>query len=287
MTTPKPTTQTVGRRQLGAELRRLRTAANLRLEDVAVRLGTSMTRASRMETGKGRVVPKPEEVIQLCELYGVKDERKVQMLVGMISHARQPGWWDPYREVLPSGLEVLFALETDALTERAWEPDLVHGLLQTPDYGRAILKSSPSTRLHDIDDMVAVRTKRQELITQTESPLEFWVILDEQALTRPVGGADVMQAQREHILEIAQLPNVTLQIVPVAKGAHPGLGGAFTLLESETEPPVVYVDSPAGNLYLEKKHDVRKFTATFDLLRATALDPEESAIFLREIPKGQ
>ncbi|WP_438297870.1 helix-turn-helix domain-containing protein [Streptomyces sp. HUAS TT7] len=287
MTTPEPKTPTVNRRQLGAELRRLRTLKNLTIEDVAAHLGTSSTRMSRMETGKGRVVPKPQEIEALCELYGVQDERQVQMLIGMLSDSRQPGWWDQYREVLPSGLEVYFGLETDALAERAWETVLVHGLLQTPDYAREIIRASPSTPAADIDDMVAVRTKRQELLTRSSgrSPLEFWAILDEAAIRRPVGGAEVMRAQLLHLIEAQAWPNVTLQIVPASKGAHPGLGGAFSMLEFEAEPPVVYIDSPAGNLYLEKKADVRKFTSTFDLLRAMALDPEETVAFLRDAAK--
>ncbi|MFD4021168.1 helix-turn-helix domain-containing protein [Streptomyces sindenensis] len=283
MTTPQPT---VNRRQLGAELRRLRLAKGPLIEDVAAHLQTSQTRVSRMETGKGRVVIKAEEIGALCELYGVTDERQIRLLTSMLSDSKHPGWWDQFREVLPSGLDVLCGLETDALAERAWEPLLVHGLLQTPEYAQAILQAWPSTRLHDIADLVKVRTERQALLTRTDrAPLELWAILDEAVIRRPVGAAGVMRAQLHHLAEMAELPNVTLQIAPEAKGAHPGLGGAFALLEFDSEPPMVYVDSPAGNLYLDKKHDVRRFTTTFDLLRAMALDPDDSLVRLRTAAK--
>ncbi|MDW8804365.1 helix-turn-helix transcriptional regulator [Streptomyces scabiei] len=276
-------TPTVNRRQLGAELRRLRTARGLRIEDVAKHLGCSETRVSRLETGKGRVVPRRDEIEKLCQLFQITDERQIEMLLSMLSNSREPGWWDAYREVLPSGLEALLGLETDSRAELAWEPVLVHGLLQTPDYARAVLSAHPSNRLHDIDDLVAVRTNRQSLLTtpQHRDPLELWAILDEHVIRRPVGGPEVMRGQLRHLVAMAALPNVTLQIVPVAKGAHPGLSGAFSILEFEESPTVVYADTPAGNLYVEKKHDVRQFITSFDLLKAKALDPEESTALLQ------
>ncbi|MGW2748127.1 helix-turn-helix domain-containing protein [Streptomyces sp. NPDC001450] len=279
----QPRTPTVNRRQLGAELRRLRKARGLLVADVAAHLQCSETRISRMETGKGRVTPKPDEIIKLCELFGVTEERQVQALLSMLTDSEQPGWWDAYREVLPSGLEVLLGLETDARAERAWEPVLIQGLLQTPDYARAVMSAHPGNRPHDIEDLVSVRTKRQELLAPGDrEPLELWAVLDEQVIRRPVGGPDVMREQIRHLIEVAALPNVTLQIVPIAKGAHSGLAGAFSLLEFEESDPVVYVDSPVGNLYLEKKPDVRRFTTSFGLLQAKALDPEETVALLQD-----
>jgi transcriptional regulator with XRE-family HTH domain len=272
---------TVNRRQLGAELRRLREVAGLRMEEVAKALECSHTRVSRIETGKGGAVAKPADVRKLCELYGVSDERQVQMLLDMLSVvSQQRGWWEAFEGVLPSGLEVYVGLESDARAERAWEPLLVHGLLQTKDYARAVFQSWAANRPHDIDDLVQVRTERQKLLTRQNLPLELWAILDEVVLRRPVGGATVMREQLQHLMDLAQVPNVTLQVIPLRTGGHPGLGGAFSLLEFEDDEPVVYVDSPAGNLYLEKRNDVRRFVGTFDLLRAVALPPDESSALL-------
>ncbi|MFC9431509.1 helix-turn-helix domain-containing protein [Streptomyces sp. NPDC056987] len=288
MSTPEPVRPTVGRRQLGAELNRLRTAKGIKLKDVAEYLGTSPTRAGRLESGRGRVMPKAEEIRKLCALYDVTDERQIQRLIEMLPAPKQPGWWDPYRELLPSGLEVFLELETNALDERAWEPVLVHGLLQTPEYARAVIETGPTNRQTDVEDLVEARTKRRELLTSARvgrDPLALWVILDEAVIRRPIGGPTVMRGQLEHLIVMAALPSVTLQIVPQAKGAHPGLGGAFSLLEFEDEPPIAYVDCPAGNLYLEKKTEVRRFTTTFDLLRAVAHDPLESAAILHSAAK--
>ena len=283
---PQPTTPTVNKRQLGAELRRLRNARGLLIADASAHLGCSDTRISRMETGSGRVKPKTDEIVKLCELYGVTDERQVQALLSMLTDSEQPGWWDAYRESLPSGLEVLLGLETDARAEHAWEPVLIHGLLQTPDYARAVVASHPGNRPHDIEDLVSVRAKRQALLQPKDrEPLELWAVLDEQAVRRPIGGPEVMREQLRHLIEAAELPNVTLQLLPIAKGAHPGLAGAFSILEFEENDPVVYVDSPAGNLYLEKKPEVRRFVSSFDLLKAKALDPEETAARLQNAVK--
>lgn len=272
------------RRQLGAELARLRRARGLKAADVAARLGCSETRISRLENATGRVRLKDSEVTALCDLFGISDPQQVQALRNLASDAVQSSaWWDGYREVLPSGLEPLLGFETDATAERAWEPTLVHGLLQTPAYAREILAAWPSNRLLDLDDLVKVRETRAELlIRQDRAPLELWAILDETVIRRPIGDAGVMREQIGHLIEVAALPNVTLQIMPIAKGAHPGLGGAFSILEFDEQSPVVYVDSPAGNLFLDRKHEVRKFTTSLDLLRARALDPDDSAALLRD-----
>lgn len=276
-----PPGPTVHRRQLGAELRRLREVAGLRMEEVAKALDCSHTRLSRIETGKGGAVAKPADVRTLCELYGVSDDRQVQMLLDMLSVvSQQRGWWEAFEGILPSGLEVYVGLESDARTERAWEPLLVHGLLQTPDYARALIQAARLHRPGDIDDLVQVRAERKKLLTRPQNALELWAVLDEAVLRRPVGGPEVMRDQITHLREMAEVPNVTIQVFPFGKGAHPGLAGAFALLEFETDPIVVYVDSPAGNLYLEKPRDVRRFVQTFDLLRAAALDPDESTAHL-------
>jgi transcriptional regulator with XRE-family HTH domain len=274
---------TVHRRQLGAELRRLRRASGLSVEEAARALGCSQPRVSRIETGKGGAVAKPDDVRTLCELYQVTDERHVEMLLGMLSAAsQQRGWWEDFERVLPSGLEVYVGLESDARAERAWEPLLVHGLLQTKEYARAVFQSWASHRPHDIDDLVQVRTERQKLLTRQGQPLELWAILDEAVIRRPMGGREVMRDQLRRLADVTDMPNVTIQVIPLATGGNPGLGGPFSILEFEddTDNPVVYAESQVGNLYLEKKYDVRRYSSIFDMLRAMALPPAESVTLL-------
>jgi transcriptional regulator with XRE-family HTH domain len=271
----------VHRRQLGAELRRLRKAAGLSVEDAARALGCSQPRVSRIETGKGGAVAKPADVRTLCELYKVTDERQVEMLLGMLSAvSQQRGWWEDFERVLPSGLEVYVGLESDARAERGWEPLLVHGLLQTKDYARAVFLMGGSNRPHDIDDLVHVRMERQKLLTREGQRLELWAILDEAVLRRPLGGVSVMRDQLHRLADVTEMPNVTIQVIPLSTGGNPGLAGPFSILEFEDDSPVVYAESQVGNLYLEKKIDVRRYASTFDLLRAMALSPAESAALL-------
>jgi transcriptional regulator with XRE-family HTH domain len=276
-----PPGPTVHRRQLGAELRRLRKAAGRSVEEAARALGCSQPRISRIETGKGGAVAKPADVRTLCELYGVTDERQIEMLLGMLSVvSQQRGWWEDFEGVLPSGLEMYVGLESDARAERGWEPLLVHGLLQTKGYARAVLESWASHPPQDIEDLVQVRTERQKLLSREGSPLELWAIFDEAVVRRPMGGPAVMRDQLRHLADTADMTNVTIQVIPLSTGGNPGLGGPFSILEFEDDAPVVYVESQAGNLYLEKKLDVRRYASTFDLLRAMALSPAESVALL-------
>jgi transcriptional regulator with XRE-family HTH domain len=278
-----PTGPTVHRRQLGAELRRLREAAGLRVEDAAAALHCSPSRVSRIELGNGQGVAKAADVRTLCELYKVKDDGQVEMLLGMLSLvSQQRGWWEHFGRVLPSGLEVYVGLESDARAERCWEPLLVHGLLQTPEYARAVFEMGRRYPLMDIEDLIQIRMERQKLVTREDSPLEVWAIFDEVVLRRPLGGADVMREQLRHLVEVTKLPNVAIQVVPLSMGANPGLTGAFSILEFEDESRVVYVESRAGNLYLEKRTDVRQHVAAFDLLRSMALAPAESRALLKQ-----
>ena len=275
----------VNRRNLGAELRRLRVAAGLKGDPVARHLGCSVTRVSRIESGHQGAVAKPADVQKMCELYGVTDERQVDMLLDMLSSSQQIGWWEAYEDVLPSGLEVLVGLEADARAKRSWEPLLLHGLLQTPEYARAVLVAWNSHAPGDIDALVEVRRKRQDVITREESPLELWAVLDEGTIRRPVTTPEIMRGQLSHLIELGSLPNVHIQILPWTKGGHPGLGGSFSILEFEEDNPIVYVESLAGNLHLEKRPVIRRFTTMFQLLGAMALPLDESTAFLKNAAK--
>lgn len=282
--TPRRSGPTVNRRNLGAELRRLRVAAGLKIDDVAKHLGCSSTRVSRLESAHHSASLKADDIRSLASLFKISSGQ-LDMLLDMLSSSQQLGWWEAYDDVLPSGLEVLVGLETDAQAERAWEPQLVHGLLQIADYARAILTGWGTHQTGDIDDLVEVRTKRQESLTRDENPLELWAVMDEGAVRRPVGGPDVMRTQVTRLIELAELPNVHIQILRTTKGVHPGLGGSFSILEFAEDSPVVYLETAAGNLYLEKRPDVRKFTGMYQNLGAMALPFDETTALLKSVAK--
>ncbi|MEU6372749.1 helix-turn-helix transcriptional regulator [Streptomyces sp. NPDC046909] len=275
---------TVRRRQLGAELRRLREQAGKRIEDAATHLECSMSKISRVETGQAPI--KARDVRDLLEWYGVSDPLRIETVMQIHKDAQQQGWWAHYGDVLPSGMATYAGLETDARVLRQYESTVVPGLLQTEDYARAVLATAWNNQPHETDQLVRFRKERQTLLTRQPDPLELWVVLEEIALRRPVGGREVMAAQLRYLTEAVTMPNVTLQIMPTAKGAHVAMAGPFSLLEFPPQAStVVYVESAAGNVYLEKERDVRTFVQTFDLLRAAAPDPQEAHALLEQLTR--
>ena len=274
---------TVRRRRLGMELRRLREASALMIEDVAKHLECSMSRVSRIETGKS--VARIRDVRDMLDLYEVGDEGQREQLLTLAKEAQQRGWWTEYESVLSAGLETYVGLEASAASIRSFQTHLIPGLLQTEEYSRALIKvGRPTESPVNIDRMISLRRRRQAMLAEAGT-LEMWAVLDEAVLRRPIGGHPVMRAQLARLLEADELPSVTIQVLPFVRGAHPGLGGAFTIIgfPDPTDLDVVYVDSPAGNIFLEKDKDVRRHTTWFDHLRAAALPPDESADFIAAV----
>ena len=272
-----PLGPTVRRRRLGAELRRLREAHSLKLEEVAERLGLAPSTLSRIETGKAPT--KSAYLSALLDQYQVDDPGVRKVLVDMAREGHRKGWWAAYDDVLPSGFDIYVGLEAETAAVRGYEISVVHGLLQIPDYARAVLREMfPRHAAEQIDRLVDLRIERQRRLDD-DPPLELWAILDEAVIRRPVGGTKVMCAQLEHLLAMAQRPGLTVQVLPFACGAHAGHGGPFTILEfpNRTDSEVSYVESVAGIIYLEKDRDVRLRAEAFDRLRAAALAPAASA----------
>ncbi|GAU70649.1 putative transcriptional regulator [Streptomyces sp. NBRC 110611] len=275
---------TVRRRQLGAELRRLREKAGKKIEDVAAHLECSQSKVSRVETGQAPI--KARDVRDLLGWYGVDDAAQVEAVMQIHKDAQQQGWWAQFDDVLPSGMSTYAGLESDAVSLRSFEPFVMHGLLQTEPYIRALMDSGNPMDQTDIEQLVKFRLRRQQMLERPSGPLELWVVLEETVLRRPVGGKEVMLQQLDHLIEVAALPNVTIQIMPLAKGAHAAMVGAFTLMDfGQMTPTVIYVESAAGNIYLEKERDVRRFTQSFDLLRAAAPDPQQTTALLKGIAR--
>jgi transcriptional regulator with XRE-family HTH domain len=272
---------TVRRRRLAAELRRLRDRAELTLEDAAGQLGWSITKLSRIETA--RVGVQPDDLKRMLDLYGVEGERRAG-LISLGRAARTKGWWDAYADSLPSDYANYISLEADASALRCYDVQTVHGLLQTEDYAREVVSSglmalSPPA---EVERRVEVRQTRQRLLTKDQDPLRFWTVIDEAALRRVVGSPQIMRAQCARLLELAQLPNVTIQVLTDAAGVHPGLAGKFAIMEfpERHDPAVVYIETMTSNLYVENDTAVYRYTLAFDHLRALALGPQESAAYI-------
>lgn len=269
------------RRKLGIMLRQLREASDLTGEDVAKRLRIRSPKIYRVEGGK--VVPTHPELTMLMDLYEVSEEHQ-GVLLQLAEEARRKGWYESYESVLPPKFDVYVGLESDATSLRAYEHNLVHGLLQTKDYAHAVLTAgNPAEHPDDIELLVDLRMRRQELLTREHDPLHFWIVMEENVLHRPVGGRQVLAEQLDHLLKTTtDLPHVTIQIIPTSVGAHAGLAGSFSILEFEpSAPEVIYVDSHGGNLTLEKTRDLRRCKLLYNNLLADALPKKESVKLIK------
>jgi transcriptional regulator with XRE-family HTH domain len=271
---------TFRRRELGFLLRQLRIERGLSVEDVTTRLLFSPTKLSRLETG--RAGASPRDIRDLSDLYGVADPTERQRLMDLAREGKQRGWWQEY--ALPYATYV--GLEAEAASISEYNSDLVPGLLQVEDYARAVVQSAADPPPDDptIEQRVVARIKRQVLLTQDDGPL-FHCILDEGALRRPVGGPAVMRAQLARIVELATLPKITFQLIPLDVGAHPGLESTFVILDFEepTVNDVVYVGGLVGNLYMESVADLERYRRVFSRLLSIALSPEDSIAAVRRI----
>lgn len=242
------------------------------IDAAAELLGCSASKVSRIETGHTSATPR--DVKNMLDIYGVSGVESDE-LVQISREARQKGWWHPYSTVL-TGAYV--GLEAAAACVRAYEQQVVPGLLQTEAYAAAIVRAGrPDISVDEISRRVHVRMERQSLLIQ-DDPIDLWVVLDEAVVSRPVGGDEVMRDQLRRLVVAAELPNVTLQVLPFGVGAHAAMDGTFAILgfpEAE-DPDAVFAENATGGLFLEKSDELRKYDAIFDLIRSTALTPEES-----------
>ncbi|MGH3670438.1 MAG: helix-turn-helix domain-containing protein [Pseudonocardiaceae bacterium] len=268
---------------LGSKLRQLREASGITREAAGYAIRGSSAKISRLELG--RVASKERDVVDLLILYGISEAEDREAFVALARQANSPGWWREYGDVLPNWFETYLGLEQSASVIRTYEPQLVPGLLQTEDYARAIMLLR---HLHvsggEIERRVALRMARQAFLSQPGSP-DLWVALDEAALRRPLGGQKIQRAQLLHLVDMAQLPNVTLQIVPFEVGGHAATGGPFTTLRFAEPglPDVVYLEHLTNALYLDKERDTVDYLAIMDNLCIQAASPTDTMSFIHRI----
>jgi transcriptional regulator with XRE-family HTH domain len=274
---------TVRRRRLGSELRRLREQKGMTAEEVAARLLVSQSKISRLENGRRSISQR--DVRDLCGVYGVEDQRVVESLMNMARESRQQGWWHAFGDVPYS---VYIGLETEAESLRVYDSLVVPGLLQTRRYAQAVIEGMlPESTPDQNDRRIEIRLRRQERITDPESPLRFWVVVDESALRRVVGSRDIMREQLEYLAQMSTLSHITAQVLPYESGAHPGMMGNFSILEfaDASDSSVVYIEGVTSDLYLEKPTDVQGYSVMYEHLRAQALSAETSRQFIADVAK--
>jgi transcriptional regulator with XRE-family HTH domain len=270
------------RRQLGAELRRLRERAHRTVADVATELGWSESKLSRIETAHSSI--KNADLQRLLGIYKVA-EKETARLGAFANMARQRAWWEGYGDALLDPYKTLLGFESEAKAIFAYDAQILHGLLQTNEYASAVIRAvSVGERADVIEQRVAVRMARQAVLTR-EPPVELCVVIDEGALRRPVGGVDVMRRQLRRLNEVSEQPAITIQVLPFAVGAHRGVDGSFTILEFPTglDDPLAYSEGMTGGVFRSKSDDVRRYWSSLESLRAVALAPKESNDFIAEV----
>ncbi|MGV9291731.1 helix-turn-helix domain-containing protein [Streptomyces sp. NPDC003719] len=279
----------VRRRKLGAELRALRTSAGITSGEAARLVGWHQSKVSRIETGTSGA--KPADVRLLLDAYGVADGELRELLVVLAGSEDASGrhhWWHAYRGVLPPTYRDFISLESQASAMRTLETTVVPGLLQTPEYARAVTRAAvdgqPENRLNTL---VEVRLARQDVL-RADPPLELNAVLDEAVLRREVGGPGVMARQLNRLVEAARLPHVRLQVLPFSAGAHIGVTGPFVIFSfpSTSDLDVVVLDHLTSSLHLERKEDLEAYTEAFNALLIHALSPEDSLDYIAATAAG-
>jgi transcriptional regulator with XRE-family HTH domain len=279
-----PVGPTVRRRRLGAELRRLREGKSLKLEEVAESLGLAPSTLSRIETGKAPA--RTSYVTSLLNMYDVTDPGARKVLVDMAREGHRKGWWSVYDDVLPSGFGIYVGLEAEASGLRSYESDVIHGLLQTEDYALAVLRElRPRDSEELLERGVELRVQRRQRSLEKDPPLDLWIILDESAIRRNIGGRAVMRRQLQHLIQASRWSNVTLQVLAFDAGAHAGLIGPFSILAfpERSDPEVAYTECLGGMIYVEKDREVRACAEAFDRMRASALSPAASVELIQQV----
>ena len=274
---------TVRRMLVGAQLRRLRTDLGLSREEAGETIRASEWKIHRLENGQ--VGFKERDVIDLLRLYEVTDPDDVAAFLLLIREANTPGWWQHYGDVLPRWFRTYVDLESAATLIRTYEGQFIPGLLQTDDYMRAVIGGAQlEESSEEMGRRVRLRMARQTLLTR-EHPPRLWAVVDEAALRRPVGGPEVMRGQLERLIDASKLPNVTLQVLPFAVGAHSGMPGAFSILRfADPElPDVVYLEHLTNAVYLDKRDEVERYLDVMESLCDDSEHPGRTVELLERI----
>lgn len=283
---------TLPRRQLGRYLRDLRLQTGMTIPEAARRIERGASTLQRLETGQSERI-RLLDVRQLCGIYNA-GKTETEALIGLAQQAAVKSWWHEYGNLIPDNFDVYMGLEAAACQLSSYTPDVVYGLLQTPDYARALMRAeSPRVGKDEIERMVEMKMKRQGLIVRKRYPADLVVVLLECALRRVVGSPRIMAAQLRRIADMSTRPNVRVHVLPFRAGIPLGDPvGQFVILDFGTdnkgkpaEPPVVYLESLTGDMYLEKPNDVDRYHGAHQALMDAALDETASRTLLRQVAR--
>ncbi|MDN3355055.1 helix-turn-helix transcriptional regulator [Actinomadura sp. DC4] len=278
------TSPTLRRRELSARLKELREKAKVDVATAAEALGCSTDKIHWIERAEWNR-PRWRDVRDLLDRYGVTDERLRNYLIQLARDSGQQDWWHPYKAMLSEEYTTYIAYEGEAEELLMFELSIIPGLLQTEEYTRALTGAGPAELDADeIEQRVKIRGERRRVLERPD-PVRLFAVIDEAALRRPVGGPEVMRAQLQHLVQMAAHPKVTLQVLPFAAGPHPGTGGRFTILRFPGPPGAVYIETIAGELFIQSG-GVDQYQSVFRRLNAKALSPEATIEMLDEMMRS-
>lgn len=274
---------TAWRRWLALELRRLREARGLAQKDAARECGWSGARLSYLETGQQQ--PVDDDLDKLLALYEVPEKDRVAYY-GAVKRSQDEGWWERYDHLVGDWVPIYVGLEQGAAEIRSYEPLLVPGILQTEEYAIAIMRGGLRRRSgREVSRLVELRIARQAILTRSEQPTDLDLVLDESVLLRSPKEPGVLARQLEHLAQMAQLPNVTLRVLPLERGVQSFSVGPFSILSfpADQPDPIVYLEHRGGALYLEGFDEIERYALAFEGLADMALDPKASLATVREM----
>ncbi|MET8876765.1 helix-turn-helix transcriptional regulator [Nocardia sp. NPDC004604] len=278
--------QSLPKRQLGQYLREAREEQGMSLATAAEHINRSAPTLLRIEKGITKKL-QPLEIEALCRLYEF-DEEKTEAMKGLAMQANTKNWWHEYEDAVRASFVMYLGLEAAAQEIATYQPDLIPGLLQTPDYARALMRSAfPLEATEEIERRVQLKMRRQHLITRKVNPITFRVIIHEGAIRRVVGGGRVMAPQLYHVADMSTHPNITVQVLPFTAGIPLGDSvGSFIILRfGEDARTVVYAETLAGDLYIEKPVSLRRYAGAYEAIERATLDEASSRSLLRRAAK--
>lgn len=283
-----PTSPSLRRRRLAAELRRLREQSGFSATEVAKTLDWQASRISRIENRQSGITA--PDLRKLLDIYEVADDAQRAYLAELARRLNERGWWQKYAGLIGGDLVDLIGLESEARAIRTYEQELVPGLLQTPEYAQAIFRvGRPTDTSEELKRWVEVRMERQEVLNRSEPPPpRFNVVLSEAALRRPIGGHDVMRRQLEYLMRPRDRANITIQVLPFDTGAHPAMVAPFTMMAfpDPDDLGLVYVENATGALFLEESSELRTYDEIWGTIQASALSPDDTQTFLKSTSFG-
>ncbi|MFA1554306.1 helix-turn-helix domain-containing protein [Actinomadura chokoriensis] len=272
------------RMQIGARLRRMREEKGIGQSEAGDAIRSSASKMSRLELGRHSF--KLRDVLDLLDLYGVRDEDERASFIDLVREAKKPGWWQSYGDAIPHWFEQYLGLEQSATTIRSYEVQYVPGLLQTRDYARAVIGLEHHDAAHEgLERRLTVRMTRQQILHRPVGAATLWTVIDEAALRRPFGGPVTMRAQIEHLIEVSEsMPNVRLQVLPFSAGGHLALGGPITIVRfaEHALDDMVYLEHLTGARYPEGDEAAR-YQKIMDLLAIRASRPARTTTFLKDL----